>query len=80
MTKKPTVEEKLAAAKARGKKAVVKKATLEQQLMLPLWPEQIRGVPNAVLRGALYCEQRARDAQTAHARCCGGRHRDKHQG
>lgn len=54
MTKKPTVEEKLAAAKARGKKAVVKKAAPAPQLMLPLWPEEVRGVPNAVLRGALF--------------------------
>lgn len=60
MTKKPTVEEKLAAAKARGKKAVVKKAAPAPQLMLPLWPEEVRGVPNAVLRGALFTVSQTR--------------------
>lgn len=60
MTKKPTVEEKLAAAKARGKKAVAKKAAPAQQLMLPMWPEEIRGVPNAVLRGALFTVSKER--------------------
>ena len=60
MTKKPTVEEKLAAAKARGKKAVVKKAAPAPQLMLPLWPEEVRGMPNAVLRGALFTVSQTR--------------------
>lgn len=50
-TKKPTFEEKLAAVKARGKRA---SADASQQLVLPLWPEEVRGVPNAVLRGALF--------------------------
>jgi hypothetical protein len=62
MSKKPTVEEKLAAAKVRGKKAVVKKAALVQQLMLPLWPEEVRGVPNAVLRGALFTVSQTRQS------------------
>ena len=48
---KPNLDEKLAAAKARGKKALAKPT---EQLMLPSWPEVIRGVPNAVLRGALF--------------------------
>jgi hypothetical protein len=60
VTKKLTIDEKLAAAKARGKKAVVKKAAPAQQLMLPLWPEEIRGVPNAVLRGALFTVSKER--------------------
>ena len=60
MTKKQTLDEKLAAAKARGKKAVVKAAPA-QQLMLPLWPEEVRGVPNAVLRGALFGVSQARE-------------------
>lgn len=60
MNKKLTVEEKLAAAKARGKKAVVEKAAPAQQLMLPLWPEEIRGIPNAVLRGALFTVSKER--------------------
>ena len=49
-------EGKLAKARARGKKAtpVVVKPEPVKQLMLPLWPEQVRGVPNAVLRGALF--------------------------
>ena len=59
MTKKPTVEEKLAAAKARGKKVTTKVVPVKQ-LMLPLWPEQVRGVPNAVLRGALFTVSKER--------------------
>lgn len=60
MTKKLTIDEKLAAAKARGKKAVAKKSEPAQQLMLPLWPKEIRGVPNAVLRGALFTVSKER--------------------
>jgi hypothetical protein len=52
-TKKPTLDEKLAAAKARGKK-VVAKAAPAKQLMLELWPEEVRGVPNAALRTAMF--------------------------
>lgn len=62
MTKKLTIDEKLAAAKARGKKAVAKKSEPAQQLMLPLWPEEIRGVPNAVLRGALFTVSQTRQS------------------
>jgi hypothetical protein len=61
MTKKQTLDEKLAAAKARGKKAVTKAAPA-QQLMLPLWPEEVRGVPNAVLRGALFTVSQTRQS------------------
>ena len=61
MTKKLTIDEKLAAAKARGKKAVVKKAAPAQQVALPLWPEEVRGVPNAVLRGALFTVSQKRE-------------------
>lgn len=53
MTRKLTLDEKLAAVKARAKKSLAKVAPA-QQLMLPLWPEEVRGVPNAVLRGALF--------------------------
>lgn len=60
MTKKLTIDEKLAAAKARSKKAVVKKATPAPQLMLPLWPEEVRGMPNAVLRGAIFAVSQER--------------------
>jgi hypothetical protein len=48
-----TIEERLVAAKARGKKNAAKAAPA-QQLCLPMWPEKVRGVPNAVLRGALF--------------------------
>lgn len=55
MTKPSTLDEKLAVAKARGKKAAP-----AQQLALPLWPEEVRGVPNAVLRGALFTVSKER--------------------
>jgi len=63
MATKSTIEEKLAWVKARtaaaAKKAKPKTkamAKVEQakQLSLELWPEAVRGVPNAVLRGALF--------------------------
>lgn len=54
MKKMLTVEEKLAAAKARGGKKPIVKAEPSKQLMLPFWPEDLRGVPNTVLRGALF--------------------------
>jgi hypothetical protein len=53
---KRTFEENIALAKARTK-AVAAKATSSakaKQLSLELWPEAVRGVPNAVLRGALF--------------------------
>ena len=46
---KETVARKVAEAKAQ-KKAT----TLDSQLRLELWPEEVRGVPNAILRGALF--------------------------
>lgn len=54
--KKQTLEEKLAAAKARGAKA---KSEPEpepesEQIMLPTWPDKARSVPNALLRGAIF--------------------------
>lgn len=58
---KSSLDDKLAAAKARVKKAVTKVAPA-QQLMLPLWPEEVRGVPNAVLRGALFTVSQTRQS------------------
>jgi hypothetical protein len=53
---KRTYAENLALAKARG--AAAKKATAKapvaKQLSLELWPDAVRGVPNAVLRGAIF--------------------------
>lgn len=37
------------------------KATLVPQLTLPLWPDSVRGIPNAVLRGALFTVNQRRD-------------------
>lgn len=62
MTTKPpgkTLAEKLAQAKARGGKVATPtpapaKKPPPAQLSLELWPEAMRGVPNAVLRGALF--------------------------
>lgn len=61
---KRTYAENLASAKARGSRSKgpgdltvpaqpVQPATLVQ-LSLPLWPDAVRGVPNAVLRSALF--------------------------
>lgn len=50
---KRTFEENLALTKARAKAVEVKKTRAKQE-QLPLWPEAVRAVPNAVLRGALF--------------------------
>lgn len=50
-----TVEQKLAAARARGgKKPTSNLPAPAKQLSLELWPDAVRGVPNSVLRGALF--------------------------
>ena len=50
--------DKRAAAKA---KRDAKKAETRKQAQLPLWPEAIRAVPNAVLRGALFSVSKERE-------------------
>lgn len=48
-------EQSLAAAKARGgKKSAPALPVPIKQLSLELWPDAVRGVPNSVLRGALF--------------------------
>ena len=49
-----SIEQKIARLKetAARKVAEAKKVVPEQQLRLELWPDEVRGVPNAVLRGA----------------------------
>jgi len=57
MATKRTYEENLELAKARGaaaKKAVQKATPPAKQLSLELWPDAVRGVPNAFLRSALF--------------------------
>lgn len=56
MTSKRTFEQNLELAKARGiaAKKVVPIAPPAKQLSLELWPDAVRGVPNAILRGALF--------------------------
>lgn len=61
MATKRTFQENLELAKARGvaakkasEKAVKKTPVAAKQLSLELWPDAVRGVPNAVLRGALF--------------------------
>lgn len=56
MATKRTYEENLALAKARGSpaKKAVSKAPAVKQLSLELWPDAVRGMPNSVLRGALF--------------------------
>jgi hypothetical protein len=56
---KKTIEEKLAEARARGQRE--KAAETAKQLMLPMWPETVHGVPNAVLRGALFTVSQERE-------------------
>lgn len=53
MVTKRTFEENLALTKARAKAVEVKKAKANQ-LMLPFWPDEVRRVPNLVLRNALF--------------------------
>lgn len=56
MATKRTYEENLALTKARGAaaKKAVQKAAPAKQLSLELWPDAVRGVPNAILRGSLF--------------------------
>lgn len=63
MTAKRTLAENLAFAKARGTaaKKVAQKPTKSEQLALPFWPAEVRGVPNAVLRGALFTVSQERE-------------------
>jgi hypothetical protein len=63
MATKRTFEENLALTKARAKAVAVKKAKVKQE-QLPLWPEAVRAVPNAVLRGALFSVATEREAYT----------------
>lgn len=52
------IDDKLAALRKRGEKAAA--AAKTQQLALPFWPEEVRSVPNAVLRGALFTVSKER--------------------
>lgn len=63
MATKRTTEEIIAGAKARAEAAVKRtaaspavenKVPVAKQLKLELWPDAVRGVPNALLRGALF--------------------------
>lgn len=56
MATKRTFEQNLELAKARGTavKKSVAKAPAAKQFSLELWPDAVRGVPNSVLRGALF--------------------------
>lgn len=53
---KRTYEENLASIKARAAaaKAVKKPPEPDRQMRLELWPDAVRGVPNAILRSALF--------------------------
>ena len=50
------LDEKIARLKetAARKVAEAKKAAPDRQLKLELWPEEVRGVPNAALRTAMF--------------------------
>ncbi len=61
MATKRTFEENLALTKARAKAVEIKKTRAKQE-QLPLWPEAVRAVPNAVLRGALFSVAQEREA------------------
>lgn len=63
MATKRAFEENLALAKARARAAkTTKKTPAAKQLTLPLWPEAVRAVPNAVLRGALFSVSTERES------------------
>ena len=57
--KKRSFEENLALVRARGK-TVTPRAVPAGQRALPHWPEEVRGVPNAALRGALFTVSKER--------------------
>lgn len=55
MVTKRTHNENLALAKTRiSKSKAVNPVSAPKQLSLELWPDAVRGIPNAVLRGALF--------------------------
>jgi len=53
------LKKEAAQKKREAKKAAIAKATKQQ---LPLWPEAVRAVPNAVLRGALFSVSTERES------------------
>ena len=55
------LDELLAKARARTGTAAAPKPTASRQISLPLWPEEVRGVPNAVLRGAMFTVSKERE-------------------
>lgn len=62
MATKRTLEQNLAFVRAKSVKPKTEKLTsAAQQLALPLWPDAVRGVPNAVLRGALFTVSQKRE-------------------
>ncbi len=61
-----SLEQKIArlretAARKMAESKTKKKPEPDSQLMLPLWPEEVRGIPNAVLRGALFTVSQERE-------------------
>ena len=54
------LDDLLAKARTRTGTASPAKKVKAQQLALPFWPEQVRSVPNAVLRGALFTVSKER--------------------
>jgi len=54
------LDELLEKARARTGTACPAKKVKAQQLALPFWPEEVRSVPNAVLRGALFTVSKER--------------------
>lgn len=62
-TPRKSLDEKLQQARERGNNAKkgATPAVPVRQLALPMWPEEVRGVPNAVLRGALFTVSKERE-------------------
>lgn len=58
---KKRLDELLAKARTRTGTAAAAKPTASRQISLPLWPEEVRGVPNAVLRGAMFTVSKERE-------------------
>lgn len=47
-------DQKLALLRETAARQIAKKAAPDRQMKLELWPDEVRGVPNAILRGALF--------------------------
>lgn len=47
-------DQKIALLRETATRQIAKKAAPDRQMKLELWPDEVRGVPNAILRGSLF--------------------------